>query len=576
MKLLKHFILISSLLCMPLMAFSAEDRVKQRMIVDLERIHQTLEIQYAAADWKKMHLNWDLEVEVEKAKQKILDTENITTKQFQYILRELFASTQDLHMGIVFYSTEYSFLPFTAVHIDGRYYVAAVDHEKLSGYIYPVREGAEILAIDDKPIQEVMKEVKLNTIGPGETPTDYALAACCLTQRIGSLGHEIPKGVVMLTLQDAYATEPHFVQLHWTHNPEQVINRFDIPDYIPEETPRIGKDLKKNLTNCKMIAGFSKLLMESNHKIMSKHDDREKFTLGGERSFVPELGKLWWQNSKNSTFHSYLFQTQEKDMIGYLRIPHYTLNDDEMDELQDIISIFESTADALVIDQVNNPGGDLFETYAIASMLTDKPLATPRHRMTLNYYEVTFAAKLLSEFANVNSDEDAREVFGGEDSINGLPITYQMVQFWKGYCHFILEQWNAGKTLTDPYYIWGFDYIYPHSSCRFTKPIVVLVNELDISCGDFFPSIMQENGRALIVGTNTAGAGGYVRGEIFTNRHGIQLITYTNSIAERVNGRPLENLGVTPDVPLKITREDLINEFSGYKSGVLKALRLVL
>ena len=107
-------------------------------------------------------------------------------------------------------------------------------------------------------------------------------------------------------------------------------------------------------------------------------------------------------------------------------------------------------------------------------------------------------------------------------------------------------------------------------------PILLLVNELDFSCGDFFPSILQDNDRATIMGTRTAGAGGAVQGVEVPNLVGVGSMSFTTTIAERINQQPLENLGVTPDIEYQMTVEDMQNGFQGYKEAVLEAVEAIL
>ncbi|MCR4295307.1 MAG: S41 family peptidase, partial [Elusimicrobia bacterium] len=111
----------------------------------------------------------------------------------------------------------------------------------------------------------------------------------------------------------------------------------------------------------------------------------------------------------------------------------------------------------------------------------------------------------------------------------------------------------------------------PKAEERYTKPILLLTNALDFSGGDFFPAILQDNQRATILGVRTAGAGGIVR-SFSVNQFGIDRLSATTSLAERPNGKPIENLGVTPEIPYEITARDLRTGFAEYRWKILKAL----
>src|SRR5690606_18873159 len=126
---------------------------------------------------------------------------------------------------------------------------------------------------------------------------------------------------------------------------------------------------------------------------------------------------------------------------------------------------------------------------------------------------------------------------------------------------------------TDPYPLYGIDVIEPHAMVRYTKPVLILTNSMDFSGGDFFPAMMQDNKRAIIFGEKTAGAGGFVVTDIFPNFLGIQDFSYTASLAERKDHRPIENLGVQPDVPYKISVNDLTRNYVEYVQAIKKELK---
>jgi C-terminal processing protease CtpA/Prc len=138
-----------------------------------------------------------------------------------------------------------------------------------------------------------------------------------------------------------------------------------------------------------------------------------------------------------------------------------------------------------------------------------------------------------------------------------------------------VDQWNKGRSLTEPTFIEGVDQIQP-SPTHYTKPILTLINELDFSGGDFFPAIMQDNKRAVLFGTRTAGAGGFVREVQFPNRLGVHSFSMTGSIAVRADGSRIENEGVRADVQYEPTPADLQGGFQEYAAAVNAAVAKLL
>jgi hypothetical protein len=59
---------------------------------------------------------------------------------------------------------------------------------------------------------------------------------------------------------------------------------------------------------------------------------------------------------------------KEHEENGYLHVPDYR------EAFDRLVAQFQHRTEALIIDQVNNPGGSLHQIYAPLGMLTDRPL----------------------------------------------------------------------------------------------------------------------------------------------------------------------------------------------------------
>jgi hypothetical protein len=299
-------------------------------------------------------------------------------------------------------------------------------------------------------------------------------------------------------------------------------------------------------------------------------NEMNKHALGARTSYIPPLGKKIWQTSSDTIFDAYIFESPSGSKIGYIRLPHYIGDAEEVDTWGMIMNLFQRRTDALIIDQLNNPGGSVFYLYALAATLTDKPLHTPKHHIAMSQEEVYVAQMLLPMLEKVTCDRSARQVVGS--NLGGYPVDYQFVKLMKQFCGFLIQQWDTGKLCSDPTFLFGVDDILPHPEYQYTKPILLLVNSLDFSGGDFFPAILQDNKRAVIFGTRTAGAGGYVLQSSYPNHSGMKGFSMTGSLAKRANTRPLENLGVVPDVQCELSVIDLQENYVEYVNTILNTI----
>src|ERR1043166_883407 len=89
----------------------------------------------------------------------------------------------------------------------------------------------------------------------------------------------------------------------------------------------------------------------------------------------------------------------------------------------------------------------------------------------------------------------------------------------------------------------------------FTGPVAVLVDGSSASTSEIFAGGLQDLGRARVFGTHTAAAALPSVFERLPNGDGFQYAT-ANYISK--GGKPLEGLGVTPDVEVKVSRQALL------------------
>jgi hypothetical protein len=569
---------------LPLVCFAGDNQLlRTKMVSDLDVIKNTFEVKYAPVDWKKKFTQWDLEEKISETKTTIAANENITVKGYQQLLKAFFNSTKDYHVSISFHSTAMAFLPFRVQSANGRYFVVWVDRHDSSN---PLSIGDELLTLNGKPVSTTISEIRSQELGNPDSKTDQAKADMYLTTRIGAFGMDVPQGSVDITVKHVNAKNNSSYKLSWYYVPEEVNNqnvyRAAAVKKAQPSLLAVAAKPKSLVDETYFHRPMSAPFYEKWHKAFVKKggnaNEGESDPVGARKSFVPPLGQVIWKSSDADSFHAYLFKTPDQKTVGYIRIPIYIGGEAKANEFLNLIKLFELRSDALVIDEVDNPGGEIFYMYALASMLLDKPLELPTHRETITQEDVIFALHALKEFDKTAGSRGSQIDEGGLDdkTISGYPITPELIANLSENFQFIIDEWNAGHAFTSPHYLYGIKHIQPHPQGHYSKPILVLANEMSISCGDFFPAMMQDNKRAKIFGARTAGAGGFVLTQTHPNRFGIESYSFTASLVERKDGNPIENLGVTPDIQYEITPEDLQQGYKGYVSEVQKALKELL
>lgn len=599
------FISIITLICPFYLSATPVEAVSKNfqkaMIEDLESVKYSISINYGPADWKKEQFGWNLEKEFKNAKNRILNGNLASIRDYQKIFKDFILTTKDYHVNACFYSTECSFFPFSVKGARGRYFLTDVARNIVlstnGDYCFEIDDvnkalidrnlpkicaGDEILALDGKPIQQVIEELIDDSYGGDRSPTGYSLAEKTLFFRRGKYGHSIPTGTFEILLNRKGKKEPFTCRLPWYHVSEWVANHL-LKNQLQKEclidaskvnlhpmqtiqqllakdfTVSVAKDL---LTGPSELINFAK--DTSSFKLTDDNEEKETTDLR-VKGFLPPLGRRVWESSVENRLYAYLYKHPSGKRVGYIHLPTFYYEKEVIDvimsELIDIIQRLNSESEALVFDVTNNPGGNLMFMYAVMSCLISKPMKVTMHRELITQEDVYSASVLYNQLKNYQSVEDI-------GTIAGYHFDQKVIELLKQYASVIIRTWESGQRFTPLLFLNGIDEVMPHPEAQYKKPIIILTNEFDFSCADFFPAIMQDNKRAKIFGQRTAGAGGHVKSYLHNSRFGIQGYSLTASIAYRPDGSLIENAGVSPDVPYVITEKDIRSGYKGYMEAL--------
>lgn len=277
--------------------------------------------------------------------------------------------------------------------------------------------------------------------------------------------------------------------------------------------------------------------------------------------------------------------------VGFMRIPSYVPSVAYTMQfgLRYVISRLEASSDVLIIDQTNNPGGMVVYSDMIVKALTGGYDRSKHMRFAVRPTE-SFLRQFAEMIHGLESSKDESglppekfaELLGHikadykrihdayqkrafmSEPISLLSMSEMMEAMIDGMANVIPLRGLLEKAI-------GAQVFNP--DVKYTKPVFMLINELDFSGGDATPANLQDYGRVTLVGVRTAGAGGSV--ENFRQRVSQDFsFSLTVSLMVRADGSYVENYGVMPDVPFELVQSDVREGYTKVLSRLLRTLGL--
>jgi C-terminal processing protease CtpA/Prc len=278
--------------------------------------------------------------------------------------------------------------------------------------------------------------------------------------------------------------------------------------------------------------------------------------------FVRRLG-----GASSDVFYSGTFKSGGYN-IGFIRIPSYGPSNTTaaINQFVTEIAYFQATTDGLIVDEMHNPGGSVCYTEQLFSFLMPTPFRVVGFEIRATEFWI-YNLSLNATFA---------EQSGASQDVIDL-ITFLLNQIKTAYAS------NRGKTGPLPLCNTSLIQSPPTDSSgnvfAYTKPIMLLTDELSASGADDFPAMFQDNGRGPIFGNRTMGAGGSVVGFQATNySEGLTSVTMSQMnrklpivTSDYPTAPYVENIGVRPDIAVDymtldnlLTRgQPFVNAFTG-------------
>ena len=524
--------------------------------------------QYAPYEWKRDVLGFDL-YRLTPWLQRIHDADDL---DFQEALIDYVASLNDAHDGIFFFSNFSASLGFTVDIYDGKVLIDSVDRVVLPAAQYPFDVGDELVALDGQPVQSVIASFRKYAVLANARSTDR-FAASLLTDRFQQLMPHAPElgdtalASVRLTATGAVNT----YSIAWAKSGIGLESQGPLPSprrgngriFLP---PAQGSTVEATVGGVGPVPSRMADVPAADNTLPSYMDSLRPLlnvsvakpayaVLGlGNRSPVFDLPagfgvRLGTQSSHFFFSGSYLSSGVR---VGFLRIPSMAPPNTALalQQLDQEMAFFNSNTDVLVVDITRNLGGTVTATEAFLQRLFPSAFRSVGFeiRATQIWVESIVEAVVAAEAA-------------------GAPA--QVIQNLRAIMNEIIAAYNENRGRTAPVSLTTGSLTLEPAPNAYAKPVLLLVDEMTASGGDFFAAVLQDNHRGPLLGMRTMGAGGSVFSGFDCTTFTEGFCAITVSLMNRgvvISGTEyppspyIENVGVRPDIVVDyMTRANLMS-----------------
>jgi C-terminal processing protease CtpA/Prc len=541
-------------------ALSAQLLPEQRAL-DFQNLAALYAKRYAPYDWKKLAFGFDL-FQIKPWLDRVQAAKD--DLEFFEIEAEYVASLQDTHSSFSMTSSFTANLGITVDIYDGKVLIDSINRGLLPQASFPFAIGDELVSVDGKSVEDWITLLS-KWRAYGNPVTTRRSAAGRITVRSQSV---YPRAVEVgdtaaVVIRRANGNLENYT-IPWT--------KTGVPVF------KVGPVPMPHSVSTKSSAGDPASLLDEMHTWKLPDNDPllqiidwavdpdgnpRKFVLGqGSRtpifsagfpaSFVRRLGGATADFQYSGTY------TSNGKTIGFIRIPGFAPANQAgaIKELDTEIDYMQKNTDGLVIDVMRNNGGGCYMLDAAARVIPfpfyffGEEIRATQDRLdamqsTLDFYKATRADDWI--IAAYQSYVDAMKQALAADRGKTWPIPA---------CAPYLSSWPPGMEGNLP------------AAVVYTKPMIVLVDEFSISAADIFPSMIQDNRRAPLVGMRTSGGGGSVSSwptgfyseSISNNTNTLVVRKYPIVTPDLPSAPYVENIAARPDIQLNyMTRDNLLN-----------------
>jgi hypothetical protein len=546
---------------------AAAELTTDQKISDFLNLAGVFAKRYAFLEWKQKALGYN-GLDVAPWLGQVRETKS--DLEFFDLCAKYVAGFQDSHIAFLIESSFFASLPISADVYSGKIVIDNIDRKSLPEKGYPFQVGDEIASINAAPVSRLFNKLT-PLMGNGNMATTQRFAADALFNHDQAVVPDASNIPGYANIETINSQGVHQVRtLKWSKSGIPYTNVGPVPSPSTTATAdRTGRKAKDRAAT--PVPEWEQHLTA----LHTFHLPRQRFLAGFDtlqpffampNGFKQRLGNPMMDIYFTGTFPA------GTHTIGFIRIPDFLFEDPV--SLQAEIQFMEANTDALVVDVTRNPGGDGCAVQDTASYLIPKPFQALGAQIRATWdFVLQFEQDI--QFAEFEGATPA-QIKILEQWANAVEAAYQ-------------EKRGFTKTLPLPCGNYSLTIDPATDSTNkviaYTKPIIVLTDNLSASAAELFAAIMQDNKRSTQFGTRTMGAGGAVFQVILStymdaaiNLPEVILVRSHNITSDALPPAPyIENFGVQPDIEFDYqTLDNLIQQgkpfVDGFTAAVLKLI----
>ncbi len=536
-----------ALLCLMLFTATATARplTKAQKLEDFQYLTGVINANYGPLEYKMSNKIVDI-TNLNIHFQNLIEA-TTTNREFYYTLVKYVASYRDGHFGIRVPSTVIKSRAVVTDLVDGKVLISGIDRTKVTKEQFPFEIGDEIISVDGQKIKDYLDTTSTYVAQGSDLSIRRAASWTVFFRRAARL--PVPAAtVVKFEIRRGTSEVIEAGELKWVVEGQGL-------DQLLSPTLEFANFGMTNGFIGSASESFDNLSNTAFQDFVHPNADRPYACAGTTRVAIPQDATVIMKEPFVAYYHP-----TPKGNVGYLRIPHYSPGEDDKNELQltlewfakyeYAISVLEQNTVGLIIDQDHNCGGSVWLVHKMVSLFMDKPFKQTMFELLASKESYIDFGKWVSGTAKDTLDYKAVE------KVHNL----------------IKTTWEAGTSrLTPKIPIDGWETMQPNY-IHYTKPVVMLIDEMSGSGGDAFPALLQGLGRAKLFGQTTSGLGGHIQIYPAGLPNSQMTFSLTKSLFYRPDGVAIENNGAVPDQFYTIKRDDMLYGFKEYQKAYLAYL----